>query len=170
MSRLRVLAFGLLIAAAVLKGVAGLLLGLTVVLATELLILRLQLTDGQPGNTNLRWPWRRKKIRVPFPSYERIAGDLSWAHYSVRDFDHGLRRRLLRALEVRLSDGSGIDLAKQPDRARALLGEHAWSVLRPGEPARDDRGEPGYELRALDDVVRAIESLPSTTSAEKEHP
>jgi hypothetical protein len=168
-SRLRVLAIGLLIGAALLKGVAGLLIGLTVVLATELLILRVQLADGQPGNAVLRWPWRRKRRPPPFPSYERIAGDLSWAHYSVRDFDHGLRRRLLRALEVRLSDGSGVDLEAQPEKAKALVGDLAWAVLRPGQPARDDRGEPGYELQTLEQVVHAIEALPQA-SAEKEHP
>jgi hypothetical protein len=172
-SRLRVLAVGLLIAATLLKGVAGMFLGLTVVLAVELLILRFQLVEGQAPAKDKRplrwpWPWRRRGLRgPPFPSYERIAGDISWAHYSVRDFDHGLRRRLLRALEVRLADGSGIDLAARPDEARRRVGEFAWNVLRPGQPARDDRTRGGYDLHALDQVVRAIEALPS---ADKEKP
>ena len=53
----------------------------------------------------------------------------------------------------------GFDLDKRPDEARALLGEPAWSWLRPDRPEPRDRWAPGPPLAELTAVVDALERI-----------
>ncbi|REF36698.1 hypothetical protein [Thermasporomyces composti] len=114
----------------------------------------------------LRLPsWLRQErspSRTGFPSYDRILGEIAWASYSRRDFDTGLRVRLLDALAVRLADEHGVDLRAQPDLARQRLGDDAWALLAPDRPPSRDRDAPGVDLPELDRVVTAIERLRRT--------
>lgn len=105
------------------------------------------------------WLRRRPVGAGQFPSYDRIVGELAWARFSRRDFDLGLRRRLLDAAALQLLDEHGIDLEGNPAAARQLLGDEAWTVLAPDLPPSDDRSEPGVELPALERTVAAIERL-----------
>lgn len=98
-----------------------------------------------------------------YSSYDRILGDLAWARYSRRDFDVGIRRRLLEAARVSLAEGNGIDMARDGAAARRLLGEETWALLAPDRPASEDRGAQGVELAELERAVTSIERLGPAT-------
>ena len=110
------------------------------------------------------WLRRRRWTRAGvYSSYDRILGDLAWARYSRRDFDVGIRRRLLEAARVALADRNGIDMTRHADTARRLLGEETWALLAPDRPASEDRGAQGVELAELERVVTSIERLGSAS-------
>lgn len=67
---------------------------------------------------------------------------------------------LLRdAAAARLASRHDVDLARRPDRARALLGDDAWELLRPDRPPPADPFGPGVPLRRIAAVLDAIESV-----------
>ncbi|WP_020576218.1 hypothetical protein [Actinopolymorpha alba] len=106
-----------------------------------------------------RWRRTRRHPAGLFPSYDQVVSDLAWARFSRRDFDVGLRRRLVAAATVRLAEGHGIDLARDPEAARRALGEEAWTVLAPDQPRSNDRGAPGLDVPDIERLVTAIERL-----------
>jgi hypothetical protein len=122
----------------------------------------------------LRWPgWLRpyRWIRSSgFGTYERIVGEISWARYSRRDFDLGLRKRLLEAATVRLAEGHGVDIERDDEDARRLLGSDVWELLGPGRLPSDDRDAAGLDLREIDHMVTAIEKLNSAAGAASSGP
>lgn len=175
MSQLRLLLFILLLIATATQRFAGLLLGLTVLAINELVHLLLQLQGPARVRRRPLSSWlnrlppvfrrRRGAVRdARFPTYDRIAADLGWARFSRRDFDFGLRERLLQAATVRLADGHGIDLTRNPEAARPLLGEEAWRLLAPGQLPSTDRTAPGLSLPELDRLVTSLERLRSPAS------
>ncbi len=67
---------------------------------------------------------------------------------------------LLRAAAAaRLASRHGIELDRRPDAARALLGEHAWELLRPDRPEPTDRHGPGVPRGQVAALIERIESL-----------
>ncbi len=72
---------------------------------------------------------------------------------------HRLRPILREVASHRLLLRHGIDLDSRPAAAEAMLGEPAWSWLRPDREAPDDRwaqGPPLSELRAIVDALERI--------------
>lgn len=121
---------------------------------------RLRVWFGWAGRLYGRYrSWRGTYALGKFPSYDKAISDLAWGRYSRRDFDVLMRKRLLRAAAVRLSDRHGVDLDRQPERARQLLGEHAWQVLAPEKEASQDRSRGGVVVQDVERVVAAIEAL-----------
>jgi hypothetical protein len=107
--------------------------------------------------------WRKPPTRAGFPTYDRILGEIAWSRYSRRDFDIGLRKRLVEAASVRLEAGHGLDPAdpRSADACRELLGPDTWSLLVADRPASDSRSEPGVDLPTLERMVSSIERLRS---------
>jgi hypothetical protein len=74
-----------------------------------------------------------------------------------------LHQRLLpilrEAAAARLLTGHNVDIVRRPDRAKALLGDDAWALLRPDRPAPHDRNAPGISQRQLRDTVSTLEQL-----------
>ena len=67
---------------------------------------------------------------------------------------------LLRAAAAaRLASRHGIELDRRPDAARALLGEHAWELLRSDRPEPADRHGPGVPRAHVAALIERIESL-----------
>ena len=62
-----------------------------------------------------------------------------------------LRPRLQGLVAERLAVSAGIDLDREPDRARAVLGEEAWALVGPTRPfpGADDPGVPLEQIGAL---------------------
>jgi hypothetical protein len=76
--------------------------------------------------------------------------------------DHAHRKLLpvLRtAAAARLSMRHGIELERQPDAARRLLGEQTWDLVRPDRPAPADGLGPGPPEEDIAAVVARLESL-----------
>jgi hypothetical protein len=80
----------------------------------------------------------------------------------IADATHGHRRLLplLRAAAAaRLASRHGIELDRRPEAAQALLGEHAWELLRPDRPEPADRHGPGVPREHVTALIKRIESL-----------
>jgi hypothetical protein len=76
------------------------------------------------------------------------------------DYAHRRLLRLLRAVaEARLAARRGIDVARDPEAARAVLGEQVWSWLRPDRPAPDNRHAPGIPQATVVAMIERLESL-----------
>ena len=107
----------------------------------------------------LNWRWRR-----PGPAPERIRG-LEELEYAVDfsqttafDFHYRLRPHLVSVATHRLA-GHGVQLEAQPDRARQLLGEEAWDLVRPDRLPPERRNDRGQDLTRLRRVVERLDAL-----------
>ena len=72
---------------------------------------------------------------------------------------HRMRPVLREIASHRLLTRHGVDLDKKPDAAAALLGEPAWSWLRPDRQEPRDRWAKGPPLGELQAVVDAVERI-----------
>ena len=72
---------------------------------------------------------------------------------------HRLRPILREIAANRLLTRHGIDLDDRPEAAEELLGEDAWSMLRPDVDVPKDRWAPGPPLPELRAVVDALERI-----------
>jgi hypothetical protein len=89
---------------------------------------------------------------------ESVAQTLDRAETSAFDLHDGLRPIAREIAAARLAR-RGVALDRQPARARSLLGERAWELVRPDREAPLDRSHRGYsrdELRAIVDALEAI--------------
>jgi hypothetical protein len=74
------------------------------------------------------------------------------------DLHYRLRPLLRQLAAERLAARYGIDLEGDPDRARPLLGEELWELVRPGREV-GRRSGPGLPPDSLARVVDALEAV-----------
>jgi hypothetical protein len=111
--------------------------------------------------------WDRFRRRRPpaevrsadFPAYAKISSDLGWAPVSQWHYDHGIRPLFGRLLEAVLAERHRVDLARDPARARDLVGEDVWPLIDPSRPPSFDSKAPGADLRTLTRIVDRLEQL-----------
>jgi hypothetical protein len=72
---------------------------------------------------------------------------------------HRLRPMLREVAANRLLLAHGLDLDARPSEAQALLGDSAWSWLRPDRPEPRDRWAPGPPITELTSVVDTLERI-----------
>ena len=114
-----------------------------------------------------RAAWARLGRRRPpdevrftdFPTYSKISSDLGWASVSQWHYDHGIRPLFGRLLESMLADRHRVDLARDPARARDLVGDDIWPFVDPSRPPSFDSKAPGADLRTLTRIVDRLEQL-----------
>jgi hypothetical protein len=68
-----------------------------------------------------------------------------------------LHARLLPLLREIATTRLGVDLHRSPGRARLLLGDAAWQLLRPDRPAPPDRNARGASRREIEQCLDALE-------------
>jgi hypothetical protein len=102
---------------------------------------------------------RRSDLREPVAELERLEREVSMSISTAFDLHFRLRPRVQRIARQLLASHRGIDLARQPDAARRLLGEETWALVRPGVEPPADRSAPGLELARLRAVVTSLEQL-----------
>jgi hypothetical protein len=68
-------------------------------------------------------------------------------------------RPLLREIAAPLLRRQGVRLDAEPERARALLGEELWDLVRPERPLPQDRRGRGLSLAELEQLVQRLEQL-----------
>jgi hypothetical protein len=68
-------------------------------------------------------------------------------------------RPLLREIADPLLRREGVRLDSEPQRARALLGEELWEVVRPDRPRPQDRRAPALTLSEFEQLVHRLERL-----------
>ncbi len=108
------------------------------------------------------WPRHRTPATVraaDFPSYAKISSDLSWAAVSAWHYDHGIRTLFGRLAESVLAERHRVDLARDPARARDLVGDDIWLLIDPSRPPSFDSKAPGADLRTLTRIVDRLEQL-----------
>jgi hypothetical protein len=76
-------------------------------------------------------------------------------------YAHSRLRPELRAIAAELlAWRQGIDLAAEPDAARAVLGEAAWELLRPDREEPLEHDAPGLPAPLLARIVAELEEVP----------
>ena len=73
---------------------------------------------------------------------------------------HVRLRPILRDIAAhRLRTRYGVDLDREPARARGLVGSDAWELVRPGRPAPEDRLARGPSVAEFERVVDQLEAI-----------
>jgi hypothetical protein len=135
--------------------------GLVVTLSALAVLGLLTLVLGVPAA-----PIRRRRRRRPLPSFDEpyptfahVSEQLSWAQVSPRHYDMVTRPLLVRLMASRLADHHSIDLHRDPEQARAVVGDDVWWWLDPTRPAEGSSQPPGVDVRTLTRLVERLENL-----------
>jgi hypothetical protein len=78
---------------------------------------------------------------------------------SPRHYDLVTRPLLVQLLSSRLADHHRVDLAADPEAAKALVGEDLWHWLDPEREVARQGQPPGVDLDTLTRIVDRLESL-----------
>ena len=103
---------------------------------------------------------RQPPVTVERPgALTRLEREVSMAGSAAFDVHYRLRPSLVELASELLSSHRGIDFEREPDRARAALGEDVWEVVRPDRPQPAEHLAPGSTRHSLDRVVTALERV-----------
>jgi hypothetical protein len=105
--------------------------------------------------TRLRAPRNAQSAELP-EERDVVLSRLSVFHYYIR-----VRPVLREIADHRLRSRFGIDLEREPERARELVPSPAWEVVRPDARPPVDRLARGPSVDAQREVVEALEGLGS---------
>jgi hypothetical protein len=131
-----------------------------VVCGTALVLALLALRHAYPPERPLRSERQgQRQRRTPPSSLARIEHEAALGVSGSFDLHYRLAPRLRSIASGLLESRRRISLERQPEAARATLGESTWSLVRPDRPAPDDRlarGIPPDELARVVDSLEAI--------------
>ena len=97
--------------------------------------------------------------REPRPAeLERLERAVDLGVARAEDF-HMLLRPAVRRIAATLLAARGLDLQRDGERVRELLGEESWELLRPERERPSDPFEPGVEPARLRRLVEDLERL-----------
>jgi hypothetical protein len=120
------------------------------------------LHEAQPASAGSSFEAALRREERPherLPELARLEREVTLAASSSFDVHYRLRPIAREIAGGLLAARRGVVLDQEPDRARALLGEDAWALVRPGlEPPRDRYG-PGIHPAELDRALTALERL-----------
>jgi hypothetical protein len=103
---------------------------------------------------------RRSRVAVERPgSLSRLEREVSMAGSAAFDVHFRLRPVITELATELLSSRQGIDIDRDPDRARAAVGEDVWEIVRPDRPQPTERHGSGIDEATLGSVVTALERL-----------
>jgi hypothetical protein len=94
----------------------------------------------------------------PVATLERAEGVVRNATANAGDA-HWRLRPVLRDIAAVELHARGIDLDRDVDEARALVGEQAWELIRPDRPRPDEPFAPGIRPELLACILGALERL-----------
>ena len=89
----------------------------------------------------------------------RIEREVTLGVANTYDFHFRLRPTLRETAAGLLAVRRGIGLDREPDRARAALGDETWQLVRPDRDPPDDRLGGGLQPTAVRRVVESLEAL-----------
>lgn len=92
-------------------------------------------------------------------SLQRLETEIALGVDSAFDYHHRLRKRLRTLADGLLASRRRISLERSPEAARRALGEPAWSLIREGRPAAEDRHARGPTPARLAELVSSLERL-----------
>lgn len=110
--------------------------------------------------TPLRPPASPRQERREVPgSLARLEQEVILATANSFDLHVRLRPRLQALAIERLATRNGIDLDREPERARRVLGEETFDLVRADRPPPVDRLARGMAIKDLDRVVESLERI-----------
>jgi len=131
-----------------------------VVCGTALVLALLALRQAFPAERPLRSERRaRTERRNPPSSLARIEHEAALGVSGSFDLHYRLAPRLRSIASGLLESRRRIALERQPEAARAALGETTWSLVQPDREAPDDRLGRGIPPADLARVVDSLEAL-----------
>lgn len=89
----------------------------------------------------------------------RLEREVTLARVAAFDLHYRLRPTLREVAAHKLRSRHGVELDGEPDRARPLVGDLSWELLRADRPPPLDRHGPGLELAELRELVDTLERL-----------
>jgi hypothetical protein len=95
----------------------------------------------------------------PLPELARLEREVTLGVASTYDLHFRLRPTLRDTAAGLLAVRRGIDLDRQPERARAVLGDDVWQVVRPDLEPPVDRLARGIEPDRVRRIVEALERI-----------
>jgi hypothetical protein len=139
-------------------GFAGLVVAFSALAVLGLLVLAFGVPAAPTRHRRRR---RRRKLPdiAPYPTFQQVSEQLSWAEVSPRHYDMVTRPLLVRLMASRLSERHGVDLHRFPEQARAIVGEDLWWWLDPTRPVEGSSQPPGVDVRTLTRLVERLETL-----------
>jgi hypothetical protein len=102
---------------------------------------------------------RRRQERQQLPELARVEREVSLASGSAFDLHVRLRPTIREIAEHRLLSRYGVALEANPHRARELLGETTWDLVRPDRQPPSYRHAPGLPPAKLEEIVDSLERL-----------
>jgi hypothetical protein len=125
-----------------------------------LTLTRVDLATEEPGPSLLESELRRSRTQpLRPPELVRIERELLLGIQSAGHLHARLLPLLRAAAAARLATRRRIDLERQPEAARAVLGEEAWELLRPDRPAPADRTGPGIASTRVSSLLDVLEGI-----------
>ena len=102
---------------------------------------------------------RPKREEERLAELARLEREVTLGVASTYDLHFRLRPTLRETAAGLLAVRRGIDLDRQPERARSALGEETWQLVRADLEPPDDRLARGIEPERLARVVDALEAI-----------
>lgn len=99
---------------------------------------------------------RQSRRPVRIAERDKLAREVQLGTQTAFDLHYRLRPTLVEIARNRLA-GRGVSL--ESERARAILGDEAWEVLRPDRPAPRERNAPGIGAAELERLVGSLERI-----------
>ncbi len=128
--------------------------------AAVLLLAVASLRRAFPPAAPLRPKRRRERPSRDTPeSLARLEARTTLGAAGAFDLHYRLRPRLRELASELLAARRGVALDAEPGRARAVLGEEAWELVREDRPPPEDRLARGVPIRDLDRVVESLERI-----------
>jgi len=92
-------------------------------------------------------------------SLSRLEREVSMAGSAAFDVHFRLRPVITELATELLSSRRGIELERDPEQARAALGDDVWELVRPDRPQPAERHGSGIDENRLERVVTALERV-----------
>ena len=128
-----------------------------VLLGAVLLLMMAALRRAFPRTTPLRPRAKQQRpVRATPETLVRLETRTALGVAGAFDFHYRLRPRLRGLATELLASRRAIVLDEDPERARVVLGEETWQLVREDRPPPEDRIARGIPIREL---TRAVESL-----------
>lgn len=147
-----------------LGGNGGALIAVIGFSALGLAVLAILLPPRRTQSERPELAFNRMTSSLPFGGYWRILHQVQASARSKAMFDAMLRPQLEQLLAARLSQRHGVNLYRQPERARQIFtstpgASRLWEWVDPGRPVASEDGRGGIPRRSLEELVKRIERL-----------
>jgi hypothetical protein len=126
-------------------------------LGAVLLFVLARVTSGARGRKPI--PLKKEQPSTRLPELVRIEREVVLATGSGFDRQMRVGPMMRDIARHRLWTRRGVDLDEQPERARELLGDQVWELLRSGRPEPNLRYAPGADVGELRQILERIEKV-----------